>query len=108
MSVSAHELTQTHFCKFPGCENEASSPVGRYAYCREHQGQSKQAARRNGGGVASADTLAGRIKALSALAAKADRLEAKSRRLQAEADRAALEAGEARDELATQLREVTG
>jgi hypothetical protein len=36
-SVSGHELAKTHFCRTPGCPNEARSRSGRHAYCVDCQ-----------------------------------------------------------------------
>lgn len=43
--TSVQNATGTHYCKQPNCTNEASSPVGRYSYCKEHQGASSAKAK---------------------------------------------------------------
>jgi hypothetical protein len=79
----------THYCKYPGCENEARSRVGRYAYCAEHQSQRPAQAPRD-------DTMTARIASLAAGARKVDAARAKAEKL----TRAALQAKRDADTLA--------
>lgn len=87
--TSIQAVTATHNCKFPNCTNEASSPVGRYAYCKTHQGAAKPKA------VAAPDTsIAGKLGALQAQAKKVDKLRAKAEKLTRSALAAKREADE--------------
>jgi hypothetical protein len=74
--MSADAATRTHFCKQPGCTNEARSPVGRYSYCEAHRGQATNGTHPEGGG-----TVAQRLGALQAQARSVDKLKAKAERL---------------------------
>ena len=89
---STQVATSTFNCKFPNCMNEASSPVGRYSYCRQHQGAAKP--KPSGGVSGGKETLAQRLGSLQAAAKKADRLRAKAERLTREALKAKREADE--------------
>lgn len=86
-SVSANDLTKTHYCKAPGCENEARSPVGRYAYCSDHQGTAASA--REAGGSAGSTTGAEQaLRDLLSLAKQVDRAKAKAEKAQRTANEA--------------------
>jgi len=75
--TDAHTATLTHYCKYPSCTREVSSPVGRYSYCEEHRGQAapRTATKRKLSG------LAAELRSLTALAKSADAAEAKARKL---------------------------
>ena len=64
-------------------------------------------ARRGGRKPIDPESLQGRLSAMRALAVKADKLEARAKELRRKADAAAMLAGEARDELASRMRELS-
>ncbi len=101
-AVSANDLTTTHYCKFPGCENEVNSPVGRYSYCKEHQGKAvakpATSAAKNGANSGTAQAL----RDLIALATGVDKAKTKADVLQRKAN----EAGKEADLLEAQYRDA--
>lgn len=107
-TISANELTTTHYCKAPGCENEAKSPVGRYAYCAEHQGTARPAAASRNGSASSVGSTEQALRDLVALAKSVDRAKAKAEKLRGDANQADKDADalevEYRDALAAATR----
>lgn len=82
--LDAHDAARTHYCRHPGCTNEARSDRGVYSRCAEHQGRGPVAARRPNGGGAQG-TLESGLRELQRLAREADRLRAKAAKLTSEA-----------------------
>lgn len=103
-------IQDTINCRVAGCPNEAKSARGQYAYlCGDHI-EAKRLERGSNGSKRTPKpegALEGGLKALNALAKKADKLEAKAVALRAQADTTAWAAGEARDEFAAKLKELT-
>lgn len=105
MDTPGHELTKTYYCKAPGCENEARSPVGAYAYCDEHRTRpGPRGARHSNGGEG---TMASKLASLRAQANKVDRLRAKAAKLTAEALKAKNDADAAQRAFRHDLAELT-
>ncbi len=110
--VAAHELGKTHYCKHPGCTNEARSSVGVYSRCPEHQNPasvaaSKGAARGNGGRPAGRNGSPGgaaqeQLAALIAQAKRVDKLKAQAEQL----TRKALDAKRVADEAEREYRQA--
>jgi hypothetical protein len=99
--ASAHDLTKTHLCKFPGCTAEASSPVGRYAYCSEHR--SPTSPKQADGGALSIATALG---SLQAAAKRVDRLRTRAEKLTRDALAAKHAADEAERDFRARLAEL--
>lgn len=96
--MDAQTATATHYCKFPSCQNEASSPVGRYSYCKEHQNRDAAKPAQpavNGGGTVK------QLQETMALAKRVDRARAKAET----ATRGALRLKQAADGLEREYRE---
>lgn len=87
--MDAQAATTTHYCKQPGCTNEAASPVGRYSYCAEHQNRADRPAPRPPVGQPdTAATTTAELRNLITLAKKVDRETRKAERAQQTADHA--------------------
>lgn len=94
--VDAQQAVRTHFCKQPGCTNEARGTIGRNAYCTEHQ----ESAPRRGPRPAPAGSMAKRLAELQKLAKEADRWQARAETLARDAQSAIRVAAEKRREFA--------
>jgi hypothetical protein len=95
-TTSAHDMTKTHFCKTPDCENQAKADVGRYSYCTPCQVK-RGTARADGSPIGNtqttgnsnrpaaaatreaSDSHVGRLRAAMAAAQRLDRAEVKAR-----------------------------
>lgn len=103
MSVtSANDAVRTHYCKVPGCTNEARSPVGAYSYCDLHRGQRAEASR----SPQSDASMATEIAALARDAKRVDRIQAKAEKLATAAATAKATADAARAQLARRLAAI--
>jgi hypothetical protein len=100
--VDIQQATRTHYCKFPSCTNEARSPVGRYAYCDQHQGQSNGAT-----GAKASGSVASRLGGLQAQAKAVDKLRAKAERLTRDALTAKRDADDAERSFRVALAALT-
>lgn len=79
---------RSHDCKTPGCAGEASSAVGRYAYCPECR--ERRAGDRPASAVqATGGSFAERIKLAAKLAVQVDKAKAKAEKTRRQADEAA-------------------
>ena len=109
MTTSAHELARTYDCKVPGCDGDAKTNTGLYAYlCERHTAERKKATpaqrptpSKNGHTVA-------QLRGLTRMAREVDRLQEKATQATtvALAAKRAYEEAHARYELA--LREAIG
>jgi hypothetical protein len=100
--VDAHDATRTHYCRQPGCTNEARSDRGPYSKCDEHRAVGSSPRPANGSGLVS--ELAG----LQQAARRVDRLSAKAAKLTAEALEAKREADAARAEFSRKAAAILG
>lgn len=105
--MDVHEATTTNYCKQPGCTNEARSPVGRYAYCPDHQGQTRQPTR-SGSSTPPGDTVEQKLKSLAVAARAVDRAKQKARSLTEQALTAKAAAERAEAEFQQRARELLG
>jgi hypothetical protein len=88
-AVSAQDATRTHFCKQPGCTNEAKADRGPSSYCDRHR--AARAALREANGTA---THVAALASLAKLAKQCDRAVAKAtkaRKLATDAEAHAVE-----------------
>jgi hypothetical protein len=108
-TTGAQAATTTHYCKFPGCTNEAASPVGRYSYCAEHQNRpDRPAPARPAAQPDSGAATAAELRALMTLAKKVDRETRRAEKDQQTADHSRRYAEKLRREYREALARAAG
>lgn len=111
--MDAQTATASYDCKFPGCTNEASSPVGRYSYCRAHQdraarGQAPLTVAKIPAGRSSGTSVVQTIHDLASLAREVDKAHAKATKLTEQALAAKREADSKAAEFRAEARRLIG